>query len=50
MDKEKAAWEQAGDAQKSVNTSRAKECYELAARLATSQEEVDRINNKIDQL
>ena len=50
MNKEKEAWEQAGDAQKSINTSRAKECYELAARLATTEEEAERINNKAKQL
>ena len=50
MEKEKEAWEQAGDAQKSINASRAKECYELAARLATKQEEADRIKDKANQL
>ena len=50
MDKAKEAWEQAGDAQKSINASRAKEFYELAARLATTEEEAERINNKAKQL
>ena len=43
----KNAWEQAGDAQKSINKERAKEFYELAIQLAVTEEEAQQIRLKV---